>query len=161
MILQYLDNSPLSHPFSSVISSLLTRVVCTSVCHVAMEEVSVKEDPSDLTLVHPALDPTSALRKWLCTQLSRIERKSYCMQPASFPTHPNKEHVIEALYTEKQEYHTPNHIHPYLGTFKYCYYVVHDNQSSYVWILFSAWLVQLSLIYENRCYWLVLNNTER
>ena len=63
MILQYLDNSPLSYPFSSVISSLLTRVVCTSVCHVAMEEVSVKEDPSDLTLVHPALDPTSALRK--------------------------------------------------------------------------------------------------
>ena len=39
------------------------------------------------------------------------------MQPASFPTHPNKEHVIEALYTGKQEYHTPNHIHPYLGTF--------------------------------------------
>ena len=85
------DYYALSHPFSSVISPLLTRAVCTSVCHVAMEEVSFKEDPSDLTLVHPALDPTSALRKWQCTQLSRIKRKSYCMQSASFPTHPNKE----------------------------------------------------------------------
>ena len=28
------------------------------------------------------------------------------MQSASFPTHPNKEHVIEAVYTEKQVYHT-------------------------------------------------------
>ena len=47
-----------------------------------MEEVSLKEDPSDLILVHPALDSTSAERKWLCTQLSEIKRKSYCVQLA-------------------------------------------------------------------------------